>query len=195
MFNAGTQVQVQGRAVKTISAGVYSYGQWSNTVSFGDNVAPGDTFYSVAVTAGALSGAGTFNNTGNTVNVGNSADSSQYITLTFPEDMDRSTKPTASFYYGVATVNPAPHGALNSYWQDARHYRLYVFLPANQDSRFASAAAWYFAINCAGMKDYNGTVLQGTGSIGTAANGITYAAAFAGSSTGNNNVGNLRQCP
>jgi hypothetical protein len=86
MFNAGTTVLVESRPVKTISAGVYSFSEkWSTTpITYGDNVAPGDSDYTVAVAYSTPGGALKFNNTGNTINVGNNADSSQYILPLLP---------------------------------------------------------------------------------------------------------------
>jgi hypothetical protein len=193
LFNGEATVSVEARPVKTISAGVYAYGAWSATpITYGDNVAPGDSDYTVAVAYTTPGGALKFNNTGNTINVGNVADSTQYILLTFPEDMDVSTTPSINFVSGTTSADQIPHRAAQSYWQDARNYRLYVTVPNNADYTTAGAGEWYFSVSVFGMKDYNGNNLQGTGSIGTAAPGVAIGA-VTGSIAGNSNVGGLHQ--
>jgi hypothetical protein len=195
MFNGGTTVLVEGRAVKDLTGGNYSYGAWSSTpISFGDNVAPGDSDYTVAVGYATTPAAMKFNNTLANINVGNNADSTQYISVTFLEDMNTTINPKIFFYTGTSSVvTPIPAAAGNSYWVNARTYRLYVLVPANQDFSTAGAGAWYFSVSTFGMKDYNGNALQGTGSIGTAANGVLVGA-VTGAVAGNANVGNLHVC-
>jgi hypothetical protein len=94
------------------------------------------------------------------------------------------------FVSGTTSVNPAPRAAANGYWQNARNYRLYVYVPTNQDYTTAGAGAWYFSVSVFGMKDYNGNNLQGTGSIGTAATGVLIGA-VTGAVPGNSNVAGL----
>jgi hypothetical protein len=194
MFNAGTTVLVEGRAVKDLTGGNYSFGTWSTTpISFGDNVAPGDSDYSVAV-GYSVPAPLKFNNTLGNISVSNNADSTQYISVTFLEDMNTTINPKIFFYTGTTSVvTPIPAAAGNSYWVNARTYRLYVLVPANQDFSTIGAGAWYFSVSAFGTKDYNGNALQGTGSIGTSANGVLVGA-VTGAVAGNANVGNLHVC-
>jgi len=100
MFNAGTTVLVEGRAVKDLTGGNYSFGTWSTTpISFGDNVAPGDSDYSVAV-GYSVPAPLKFNNTLGNISVSNNADSTQYISVTFLEDMNTTIIRRFSFIPG-----------------------------------------------------------------------------------------------
>jgi hypothetical protein len=186
MLNDSTVVEIQIRPVKD-NTGTNSYGQWSNSLFFADNVAPGDSDYVANVgLAKNFGGAGAFN-----PSVG-ANDSSNYVTITFPEDMDITTTPTIAFYQGVGTGMTAPTAAGNSGWTNARTYNFYIKLIGGNDYRFATSG-WYFRVSTAGMKDYSGVALQASGTlpVPTAASGTTFAAVggTTASTRGNNQVG------
>lgn len=198
VFNGGNNVDVQVRAVKVNAVGGNSYSNWSSTVSYVDNVAPGDTTYNVAVTYSETGVGGPvlrFNNTGGLINAGNLADSTQYVTLTFPEDMNTSINPGISFYSAATSVSTPPRKAGNSAWINARNYRIYVFVPTNKDYRYVSAGEqWYYSVSVANLKDYNGVTLQSTGlcgSVGIVGTGVAWPGA---GTLGNNNVGGVTRC-
>jgi predicted RecA/RadA family phage recombinase len=196
IFNGGNSVSIECRAVKGTGSSA-SYGPWSGAVAFTANVAPGDSVYTVSV---SLTGtAMSFNNTGSNINPTNASDSSQYLTLTFPEDMDITTNPVVTFFNPNPTVPTAGvlHVALGSGWIDARTYRAYIGVPGDGGSGVnysSTGLGWYFSVKASSMKDYNHITLETHGSTGAAANGTTYGAAVVGQISGNANVGGLHPC-
>jgi hypothetical protein len=169
MLNDSAVFELQVRPRK-LNGAVYSYGAWSNAIRFADNVAPGDSDYTANVLLTPTLNVVTFDRTG----VG--ADSSNYIDVSFPEDMDISTVPVIAFFDGASSGLSAPTAAATSRWTTARNYRFYFKLPGNNNYLFATSG-WYFNVSVAGMKDYSGVVLQSTGTLPApaAANGMTYA--------------------
>ena len=169
MLNDSTIIEIQVRPRKDNGGGNISYGVWSNAIRFADNVAPGDSDYVANVVLTPNLGVATFNRSGI------AGDSSNYVDVGFPEDMDTSTVPAITFYDGASTGSTAPAAAATSRWTNGRNYRIYIKLAGNVNY---VSNGWYYNVSVAGMKDYSGVVLQTTGTLPdpVAANGTTYAA-------------------
>jgi len=180
-FNDGAVMEVQMRAVKDydndgVMDATDSYGPWSNSISFVDNIAPCDAKYnptSNATVALTIPRPG-LNRTG----VDNSNATLEY-TFTFPEDMDVTTLPAVSFYWAsAATTTAKPVVDANaSSWTDARHYVARYTLIAGTD--YSTLAYWKGSI--AGMKDASGVSVVTSGSSNLA-DGVAETVATYGSS-------------
>jgi hypothetical protein len=194
MLNKATSVQIIARAYKN-NTGVYSYAEWSTPITFSDNVAPGDPdFGSTNISVTTNFGVASFDRQANAT-----LDSSNYVDVDFPEDMNVTTVPSIGFYDGRSTGSTAPTAAANSGWQTARKYRFYIKLASGVNYTYLAAAReWYLKISVIGMKDYSGVTLVSSGGapVPAAANGAYWtggAAPTVGATTssiqGNLNVG------
>jgi len=194
MLNDSTIASFQIRPFKANGAVDTSYGQWSNTISFVDNVAPGDSDYTANVDLTPHLAVASFNRIANP-----GIDSSNYIDILFPEDMTSVGAPAISFYNGNSIAGTAMRAAsdqgsgLNrSRWVDSRTYRIHFVLTDGVNYTFANSG-YYYKVTVTGLKDFSGVTLQPTGIAPAplAANGTTYAAmgATTPSTRGNNQVG------
>lgn len=195
VLNGGTIVQFEGRAFfeNTQGSSTRSYGAWSTTpISFADNVAPGDTDFTGAVSLSTVNM--TLAPWSRLVAPNNTADSSNYITITFNEDMDMSTVPNITFFSGTSVTPgmPLPRKALNSRWVNARTYELHVEITNGYDySNATGPEKWYYRVNVNGMKDYSGVTLINSGNVGSTtpgANGTAFGT-LSGVTAGNVAIG------
>jgi hypothetical protein len=167
------------------------YGIWSSAISFADNVAPCDSdFVGIANLTSANGGVQITAIAGGIITAGlTAADSTKWIKLTFPEDMDTSTKPTITFARGTAAaaLYAAVGGALPgdpsiargdgllaanyTGWHSTTEYYAYIKFPTLANYTAASAATPYigyaYNVSVAGMKDNSGVTIQDWGSMGT----------------------------
>ncbi len=194
MLNDSTVAAFQIRPFKANGAVDTSYGQWSNTISFVDNVAPGDSNYTAHVNLTTNLAVASFNRIANP-----GTDSTNYIDVEFPEDMTNVGAPAITFYNGNSIAGTAMRAAsdqgsgLNrSRWINARTYRIHFVLTDGVNYTFANSG-YYFKVTATGLRDFSGVTLQPTGvaPAPVAANGTTYAAmgATTASTRGNNQVG------
>lgn len=188
MLNDSTIVQIQSRAFVD-NNGTKSYAQWSTALSYADGVAPGDPIYgstNVTVTPD-FTVASADRATNATI------DSSNFITVVFPEDMDIATTPAITFYDGANTGSTAPAVAASSKWIDARTYKIYVRLASGVNYLTAGPGEWYYKVSVNGMKDYSGVTLQNSGTAAAPApgNNVLWAAFGTGTAPvqGNLNAG------
>jgi hypothetical protein len=156
-------------------------GTWSSTLTFSDNIAPCDTDY--VAKPSDLSRLQNVSRGGVDITVASCptnrlalSDGNYVFTFVFPEDMDTTTKPVITTWYGGTTTIPATPIVVdntNSYWNgNVFTYKLTVKIPGGVDWSTNGPDKPYYAISIAGMKDASGVPIQSWGSIGLAANGI-----------------------
>jgi hypothetical protein len=188
MLNDSTIVQIQSRAFVD-NGGVKSYAQWSSAISYVDGIAPGDPIYgSTNVTVTPNFGVASIDRATNAT-----IDSSNYITIVFPEDMTITTTPSITFYDGANTGSTAPAVAATSKWLDGRTYRFYIRLASGVNYLTAGPGEWYYKVSVNGMKDFSGVTLQSSGTSPAPAPGNNVLWANFGTTTapvqGNLNAG------
>ncbi len=174
LFNSGETIEVQARAVlNDDGSGEKSYGVWSSSVSFTDNVAPCDSDFVSNYNNTANGGVDVTESAGLDFNNSSSdVDSSEYIDIKFPEDMDvTGSVPTITFYYGSftttedPTVAPSANSSLSK-WINGRTYRMYINVPVDDYTDGGSGDGAFYNISVAGCSDASGVAIVAHGSAG-----------------------------
>jgi hypothetical protein len=196
LFNDSSRIELQVRALKDLNSDADfldagEFGVWSNSIYFGDNVAPCDSDFvtgancatiaqgGVTVTPSAPAAPG-LNRTG-------VAAANYLLTVTFPEDMDTSSDAAITIWYEVALGVDAPITTTGA-WTSARTYVITCVLATNTNY---TDNIPYYALSVAGMKDASGVTIQSYGTTGTAATGTTRAAGAVTQTLGSANVNGL----
>jgi Bacterial Ig-like domain len=200
LFNDSTRIELQIRALKDLNTDADyldagEFGAWSSSIYFVDNIAPCDSdFVTGANCATAAQGGVGFATAAVALNRTGLAAGTYTYTLTFPEDMDTSSDAGISIFYENALGIDAPIvTGTGSYtaagvWTTARTYVISLTLTANTNY---SDNAPYVAISVAGMKDASGVTIAAYGTLGTAATGVTRAAAEVTQTQGSANITGL----
>ena len=176
LFNDSSQIDIRLRPyIGTGDPGRNEVGQWSNIITFVDNVAPCDSDFVSGSNCNQLTRGGVkvvesinFDNSG-----GSEPNESGYIDVTFPEDMDpNGAAPSVTFYYGTfgaATPPDAMDVLPQSGWQSARKYRFYISVPVYDYTDGDSGEGAFYSISVAGVKDMSGNAIQSYGTDGASA--------------------------
>jgi hypothetical protein len=141
-------------------------GQWSNVLTYADNVAPCDSDFVTAQNCGMAYRGGIdvydyveWNNTqADTVRTG-------YISVGFPEDMDiTGPAPKITLYYGTFAGNPPKDtieiAVLGSRWSSARTYQCFLGIPPGDYTHANDSTGVYYNVSVAGCRDASGVVIQ-----------------------------------
>jgi hypothetical protein len=132
------------------------YGKWSNTITFGDDVAPGDTTFDNLGVALAYPTAAANPLTYPKPNFDNynfTRDTLGDLQITFNEDMDTSKAPVITFYNGLndTYTSVAPSiVTLGTGWVTARKYQYRMNIPAYANYKFMTAFGERFEVTPTG---------------------------------------------
>lgn len=147
-------------------------GQWSNAISYVDNIAPCDSDFVTAVNCDySYRGGVNISEYVQWNNQGTEIVTAGYIQIAFPEDMDvNGPVPMVNLFYGTfngdTPADSIQTGILNSGWTKADIYRCYLGIPVGDYTHGNDSTGVYFNVSVAGCRDIAGNTIQAYGTNG-----------------------------
>ncbi len=176
LFEDSSQIQIRVRPFVGEGDPIkHQVGQWSNAITYADNVAPCDSDFVTALYRDYdYRGGVSVNDYVQWNNQGTQKLIDGYILIEFPEDMDiTGPAPRVYLFYGTFNGEP-PQDSIEinitgSGWLRANVYRCYLGIPLGDYTHGNDSTGVFLNISVAGCRDIAGNTIHTYGSNGTKA--------------------------